>query len=234
MNAPNLRKISGNGQWSAESLEIDPGDRERIRIAIWEQILVALEGTKLAPLVNVARTRELARIDQRKAAKVVRDWKAGRAQSLLVGWGAADSRPSAAREAVTEPGDEDESGEPGEPCESQPLAGLLRRAITDGDRERAALELAAQVASGEVTDSQARAIQSALGEARHAAQKKRENEPPPEDPTKFLLASAEAMKAARAIDWIVDDERRDRVLAIVAAELEADVVACPNVDEGST
>ena len=93
-------------------------------------------------------------------------------------------------------------------------------------------ELAALVASGEVDPDEAREIRGPLQEARQAAEAKRGNEPPPEDPTKLVLSSPEAMLAARALDLFVSDERRDRLLAMIAAELEADRIEFPNQEGG--
>lgn len=108
----------------------------------------------------------------------------------------------------------------------------VREARSDANREALAHELAALVAGGHIDPAVAREIRGALTEARHAADAKRQHEPPAEDPSRLLLASAEAMQLARCLDYVASDERRARILAFATAELEADMAEAPTVDLG--
>jgi hypothetical protein len=184
---------------------VPPESRERIRLAI-------IEVRDSGDTPTLRRVRAVAEVDQGAVAIVVRAHVAGDMPPLMQPW---DVGPGAA----------DGGGSAG-------LVDMIRAAETDSDRERLAMEIAAMVATGDLRSDDGRVLAQLLTNARQSAVKRRELEPPPEDPTKLLLASAEAMSAARAFDLIVDDDRRDRVLAYVAAELAADRAAIPNVDEG--
>jgi hypothetical protein len=199
--------------------DIPPATRERVRLAL-------VELAKRQQKLTIRGVRDEAMCDQNSVSKILRAYRAKRMPPLFQPWDEAADPPS---EDQAKPG----SGRsPATKIDPGSFAERVKEAKTDGDREQVALEAAAMVATGDLSPSASREIKGMLAEARQAAVKKRATEPPPEDPTKLLLASAEAMEAARAIDLIVDDARRERVLAIVAAELEADLVAVPNVDEG--
>ncbi len=184
------------------------GRAERCRLAILGH-LVELAGD---PHVTQAMVRAAAGVGQNCAKAICNGYNAGEMPDVLTPW--------------VPPQRDDDGASPREA-----LAELLGD-LTDEGRERSTHEVARLVALGLLDPSEAREIRGPLDSARNSADAARKNSPPPEDPTRFLLASSEALEAARALDLIVDDERRDRVLAIVAAELEADIVACPNVDEG--
>lgn len=193
--------------------------REKVRHALLRTIETQelRESTKA---VSIAKVRTNGGGDQNAITECLRAWRAGQL-SMAEPW---DAPAVSAADAVAE---EDER----EAARTQ-LAGMIERAATDGDRESVGLEIMRQLALGLIGEKDGKALQALLGEVRQTAQKKRENEPPPEDPTRLLLASELGMKAARAVDLMVSDARRDRVLAFIAAELDADAIECPNVDRG--
>lgn len=192
--------------------------REKVRRAL-VRVIETQELRASTKLVSIARVRGAGGGDQNCITECVRAWRAG-ALTVAEPWDDAPAKPVAA------------GAEPAE-GHGRKLAEVVALARTDADREAALHLVAVQLADEVLDPARAREIRGALAEARQAAEAKREVEPPPEDPRKLLLASAEAMDAARALDLFVDDERRDRVLALIAAELEADRVANPNVDEGA-
>lgn len=177
------------------------------------------ESTKL---VSIAKLRTNGGGDQNCITECLRAWRAG-LLSFGDSWG--DEAPSAGAVAAEE--DEREAAR-------EKLAEMITTAATDGDREAVGLEIMRQLTLGLIGEKDGKVLQGLLGEVRQTAQKKRENEPPPEDPTRLLLASEEGMKAARAIDLMVSDERRERVLGFLAAELLADAAEHPNVDCGGS
>ena len=192
-----------------------PENRERCRRGIATVIEQALRGDKKT--IGVEKVMDAGSRDRNGTTAMLRLWRSGEL-SVADRW----DDPPPAKPGVTG-GDEDAAST---------LGGLVRAAKSDGDREELLHELAAQVADGNVAPDEAAQIRAALAEARQAADAKRANEPLPEDPTKLRLASLEAMNAAGAIDLFVDDTRRDRVLAFIAAELDADRMQNPNTDEG--
>ncbi len=203
----------------AELRSYKPETREKIRRGLCSALEVAAReacGRKPA-LFSGESVRVAAGADSNACNRAFKAWKAG---LLSVGesW--------AGEESAKRP-------EPAQKADASGLGERVRVATTDGDREELLHELAALVADGQVDPVQAREIRGSLAEARQAADAKRANEPPPEDPRRMLLASPQAMDAARAIDRIVDDARFDRVLAFIAAEVEADKIQHPNTDEGA-
>ena len=201
-----------------EATKFKPANREKIRRAIARVAEDAVRPS--TKLISVDKVMDAGASDRNGATKLLRLWRDG-ALSVADAWDDPPARPASS------------SGDsPGEDSPREQLAKKIREAVTDGDREAVVQELAALVAAGTIPPDEAAQIKGALAEARLAADAKRSNEPPPEDPRTLLLASPEAMQAARAIDWLVDDARRDRVLALVAAELEADRAQHPNADEG--
>lgn len=193
--------------------------REKVRHALLRTIETQelRESTKA---VSIAKVRTNGGGDQNAITECLRAWRAGQ---LSIGEPWDTPQPRAAEAAAEE--DEREAAE-------TKLAEMISAAATDGDREAVGLEVMRQLALGLISEKDGKALQALLGEIRQTAQKKRENEPPPEDPTRLLLASEVAMKAARAVDLMVSDARRERVLAFIAAELEGDAVEHPNVDRG--
>lgn len=204
-----------------DALAYKPENREKIRRAIAAVVEKAVRdaGTKL---ISVERVKGAGASDQNATTKLLKLWREG-ALSVADSW---DDRPSSSG------GGEGDAGEPDADKQRAELAKRIREAGTDGDREAVLHELAAMVAAGVIGHEAANSIRGATQEARHASGAKRANEPPPEDPTKLLLASPEAMEVARAMDLLVSDERFDRCCAFVAAEVEADLLESPNTDEG--
>jgi len=188
-----------------------PENRERCRRAITAALEGALRADK--KLIGVEKVMDAGARDRNATTTMLRLWRAGEL-------------------SVADVWDAPKVDAPSLPADVPRLGALVRAAKSDGDREELLHELAALVADGKVAPDEAAQIRAALAEARQAADAKRSNEPAPEDPHKLLLASPEAMLAARALDWFVDDGRRDRVLAFIAAELEADRAQHPNEDEG--
>lgn len=198
-----------------EALKFKGPTREKVRRAA-ARVLECEETRSSTKAISVAKLRGAGCGDQNAATELLRLWRSG-ALSIVDSWD--DPAPAS-------------TGSADEPADPSSLGALVRAAKSDGDREELLHELAALVADGKVAPDEAAQIRAALAEARQAADAKRANEPPPEDPSKLRLASIEAMNAAAALDMMVDDARRDRLLALIAAELEADRVQHPNEDEG--
>lgn len=201
--------------------------RERVRQAMARQLEDAHRSDKHG--LRVGDVRAAARCEMSAASALVGLWRAGKI-SLADSW--ADPAPAGGGAGAG--GGAAGDGEAGDEG-ARRLAVLERRvraAMTDGDREALAHELAALVAAGTVPPAVAREIRGALADARASADARREHEPPPEDPTRLCLVSAAALEVARALDFIVDDARRERIAAYVASELNADMAQHPNVDMG--
>ncbi len=211
-----------------EARKFKPETRERVRRAI-AQLLESEDHRGSKRLISVAKLVDAQGGGDRNATTTcLRLWRRGEL-SVADSW---DDAPAPSAGTVTDDGEDEDGYGYGYGGPRAQLMAAIRAADTDGERGAVAQEAAALVAGGLLDKDSAQAIKGLLSDARASAVKARETEPPPEDPTRFLLASEEAMTAARAIDLMVDDERRDRVLALVAAELEADRVQHPNVDEG--
>lgn len=183
--------------------------RERLRLA-----LIELTGQGV-PVTGPA-LRKAAQCQADAAAIAVRAWKAGRMPPLHQPW---DDAPPAAAPAPAGAG-----------ADVAALAARIRDATTDGERERISTEVAALALQALVPPGVAREVRGLLAEARQQAGSRREHEPAPEDPRRLLLVSPEAAEAARVLDLLVSDERRTRLLALLAEELEADVREHPNPD----
>ncbi len=196
--------------------------REKVRKAL-ARVLEEDEVRASTKAVSVAKVRGAGGGDQNAITELVRLWRAGHL-SVSDSW---DDAPVAA--VQTGP-----AGQPrGQAADDRVnLMERIRAATTDGDREAIAQEVGALVAGGVLAPDEAAQIKGALGEARLAAEARRANEPPPEDPTKMLLASPEALEAARALDMLVGDARRDQALSYIAAQLELDRAEFPHADEG--
>lgn len=194
-----------------EALTFKPATRENVRRALGK-LLETEERRQDKQSISATKLRGMGSGDQNATTTLLRLWRAGEL-SIADSW--ADERPAAS--APTSSGDA-----------RVQLAQQIRHATTDGEREALLHELAAIVAEGDMDADEAAQIKGAMTEARQAAEARRSNEPPPEDPTRLLLADSAAMEAARAIDLIEDESRRDRVLAFIAAELEADMAQNPN------
>jgi len=193
--------------------------REKVRWAL-ARVIETDELRHSTKLVSITKIRSAGGGDQNCITECLREWRAGRL-SLSDSWD--DGAPSA--------GTADEESARKAAARAR-LESMLADARNDGDREMILHELSIQLAAELIEPDRAKVIQQALGEARQQAEKRRQNEAPPEDPTKLARASDLGMKAARAVDLILSDERRERVLASLAAELEADAIENPNVDRG--
>lgn len=79
----------------------------------------------------------------------------------------------------------------------------------------------------EIDTTVANSIQKLLTEARLIMAEARKVEPPAEEPTKYLLMTASAMKLCRMFDHIASDERRELVLEVVREALEDDQAEQP-------
>ncbi len=194
-----------------ELMKFKPENRERTRRAIAKVVEEAVRdaGTKL---ISVAKVRDAGAKDNNAAQECLKAWRAG--LSIAEPW--------------IDPPTPAKPGDLAPPAEARSLlAQRIRETQTDGQREAVMHELAALVLDGVVDPDEAREIRGPLQEARQAGEAKRANEPPPEDPTKLALCSLEAAQAARALDLFVGDERRDRIMAMIAAELEADTIEHP-------
>jgi hypothetical protein len=108
----------------------------------------------------------------------------------------------------------------------------IRSAAGPGDLARVCRVAAELAVAGLLTDSKAKVVRDLAQEQRRALADAIKTEPPPEDPTRLLLASAEALEAARAVDLICCDQRRDALLAHIAEQLELDLRFNPVVDQG--
>lgn len=221
--AKNSAEISAKGAWPQDAAAIPGEDRERIRLAILEQVLG--DGDHAAR-VSVDRTREIAKIDQRKAGKVVRAWKAGKSPDLRVSW---DDPILAARSALSSVTATAPTGESaGGPPAQDDLARLARDAVTHEHRDAVLRELAARALEGRIKPTDADKIRALLGEMR--LQDKDRRTVPQEDPERVYLLSRDGARLVSAFERIVSDERRAKALAAVADLLEEDARELPAVD----
>lgn len=164
--------------------------------------------------ISVTKLRGAGSGDQNATTTLLRLWRAGEL-SIAEPWTDAPASPGEGQGAA------DLRAE---------LAARLRVAGTDADREAALLELAALVAAGSVDPDEANAIRGATQEARQAAEAKRSLEPPAAEAERFELVGEAEAQAALALFYMVSKERRARLLAMIEAELAADMAEHPNVD----
>lgn len=208
------------GQWK-DATGIPGDDLERIRLAILDQ---ALGDEDYRGKVSVARTRELARIDGRKATKVVGDWKRGDSPDLRVSWSGPNQAAQSAPAPVTKKAPSGESG--GAPLD--PLVSLVEGAGTHDERDNALRAIGAALLRDELTDGRAQQLRAILGEMR--LQDKDRRTVPQEDPDRVYLLSADGARIVSAFERIVSNDRRAKALAAVADLLEEDARLLPAVD----
>lgn len=187
--------------------------RERLRAAL---VALLAEGQK----VTAAVLRERAKAGGPAATLVARLYREGTLPPLTAPW-----------EDEPEPGAAPAGAESGTATVEELLLALEHATQPSGVAEVARL-VGRLCAAGQLDHASGRVVLDAATETRRALADQRATEPPPEDPRKMLLASPEAMQVARCVDWFVCDKRRDRVLAHVAEELEADRIEFPNTDSG--
>ncbi|MGE0713791.1 MAG: helix-turn-helix domain-containing protein [Planctomycetota bacterium] len=109
------------------------------------------------------------------------------------------------------------------------LGDRIRAAESHRDLAVISKEVGALLGTGALHPARGRAIQALLAEARHNLREHREVEGV-EEPQRLLLVSEEGAELLEAFEWIVSEERRGRVLALVKAEADADVAEDPHVD----
>lgn len=181
--------------------------RERVRQAIARALEEPARGDKHA--VRVTDVRSAAKCEMEAARQTLAAWREGKV-SIADSW--ADAPAGGAQDTLAE------------------LEARVREARSDADREALAHELAALLAGGRVAPDVAREIRGALSDARASAEKKREIEPPQAEAERLALVGERETKAALALFYMVSDQRRDRLLAMIEAELAADLAEHPNTD----
>lgn len=196
--------------------------REKVRRAI-ARVLEGEETRASTKAISVTKVRGAGAGDANATTELLRLWRAG-ALSVADSWddapagGASSPEAGAFAERMAQARAE--------------LERMIRAAKTDGDREQVAHEVMAQLAGGLIDHDTAKEIKGQLDAALKAAEAKRKAEPPPEDPTRLRLASDLALKAAAAVDLVLDVGRRERIVAFIARELEQDLDEHPNTDQG--
>lgn len=113
-----------------------------------------------------------------------------------------------------------------------PRAGVehaVRNVRSLEDVARAQREIAAGMAAGAIEPAVGRALSEVLAEERLALQKAREHGAGGDAKT-WTLLSAEAARVAEALDLIVSEERRARLIDMIARELELDMIEHPAID----
>lgn len=219
----NPAKITEDPAWPAEVAEVPGEGRERIRLAILEQILGDADHRGK---VTVERTRELAKIDGRKATKVVGAWKKGKSPDVRVSWDdPIAGRQSAAPAPTAAPaGGQSEDGGGG----LDELADLAAAATTHERRDEVLRRLAGASLRGAIKPVDADKIRALLGEMR--LQDKDRRTVPQEDPERIYLLSQDGARLVSAFERIVSNDRRAKALAAVADLLEEDARELPAVD----
>ncbi len=191
-----------------EARDVPEDLRERLRAAL-------LDARREGRNVTVRWLREAAApCDTVRAGLVLRLYRDGKMPPLEQPW--TDAPPAAQApeaRAAADPGDELEA-----------LAGAVAAATTPRAISEVAGQVAALVARGQVAPAVGRVLRDLLAERRRGVAEARAVEPPPEDPTAHALVTRDALDVARAVDYIISDERRARVVALVAAELRADLI----------
>lgn len=205
-----------------EAAEVPGDDRERIRLAILEQVLGSEDHRGK---VSVAKTRELAKIDGRKATKVVGDWKRGASPDVRVGWGdpirASQSGPAVVTKRA--PSIESEDGD-----RVGALVALVESAHTHDERDEALRAVGVALLRDDIGDGRAQQLRALLGEMR--LQDKDRRTVPQEDPERVYLLTKDGALLVSAFERIVSNERRAKALAAVAELLETDAKELPAVD----
>lgn len=113
------------------------------------------------------------------------------------------------------------------------LGAKIRAATSLGDLLDLGLEIAALISEGTLTATRGRALKETLGEARQALKLKlSEDRLAPSDALALVPAPAPAVELAELYMCVISEERRERILAFVRAEAEADELEHPNVDPG--
>ncbi len=181
--------------------------RERVRQAIARALEEPARADKHA--VRVTDVRSAAKCEMAAASGCLAAWREGKV-SIAESW--ADASGQEARETLED------------------LERRVRAAESDGDREALAHELAALLAGGRVAPDVAREIRGALGDARASAEKKRELQPPQTEAERLVLVGEREAQAALSLFYMVSAQRRDRLLAMIEAELAADLAEHPNTD----
>lgn len=231
----------------AESLwaEVSPDVRERIRVAIAGLERLRAKGKARRPGVN--SVRDASGVAQQAAAAITKLYKAGFCPDLKADWtGGLDGSPTAPaddphspRQAEAGPGDpppapaEAVAGEeprgPGRPPKKSPtLAEQIRSIETRQDAIAALIEGAAQAVEGKLTKHQADSAKALISEARQHLKDARDD--PGETTDRQLFLSPSALELVRLWEGIVSEERRERVLRMVVAEFELDLLEHPEVD----
>ena len=191
---------------------IPPEIRERIRLGILQ---LQLAGAKVPGQRDV---REVAKVDQRKNAKVMRAFKAGTLPDVRSSWGS---------QGRARPESQEEDGESVDEYRAE-LAEMILEATDDESRERVQHEVARLVALGRISPSEAREIRGPLAEARASAAEVRKA--PKDSAERFVLLSEAGLDLADAFERLVSDDRREMVLAFAAELLEEDLEDLPSVD----
>lgn len=201
-------------EWRAVSDEI----RERLRVAV-----ARLQ--RREERVTISATQQIAGAQRKVVALAVRLYKAG----VLPDPGTPKGGEGAWSRRVLEGTDEAGPADTGDPRAL--FAAALRAAQTDEQRAQLQHELAALVAAGIYSHQEANAIRQALASATSHGREAR-NAPDEEARRQRVYAGADAYALVRAYDGIVSDERRERILRMVAAEFAADLEEHPPIDTG--
>lgn len=188
-----------------ELLVVPEEAREKVRAAL-------LELRRTGGRVTVNAVQKLAGVKRDTAAAVLALHRE-RPLPLDVAWVVPPAPPAAPSAPAAAPG------------ASEALEDLAR-AIESADTAKRLGECSGRAASlalrGVLDPNLARVVRDLVQERRRSVGDALDQEPPPEDPRTFLLASEGAMRLARAFDRIMSAERRDRIEGLVAQEFEAD------------
>ena len=200
-------------------IRIPEDARERIRLAIL-QLKLAGEG------VTQTRVRAAAKVDMRRVGPVVKAFKLGRLPALGGSWtdvGLGLSKDS----TQSGGGGRDESGAEVTGVRVE-IADLISAAETDEDRGRVFHLIAEAIARKGVSVAEAKALGEVLDRARMAGREHRAT--PQDDPERVLLISRDGATLLQGYERIVSEERRARVLELVAELVEEDLLELPTAD----
>ncbi len=212
--------------WPNDAAAIPGEGRERIRLAILEQILALVEPLKQRGAVSAAETRRIAKIDGSKATIMVRTWKEGKSPDLRVPW--TDPIPAAGPGPAVSSARAGLGQSEGAAGGDAELAEMARGALTHENRDAVLRELAARAIDGRIKPSDADKIRALLGEMR--LQDKDRRTVPQEDPERIYLLGQDGARLVSAFEKIVSNERRAKALAAVADLLDEDARMLPAVD----